>query len=251
MSARSSTASHFASNFINITAGEAEDEFYGIPLSNDLSVAPPLELIGVAFLVISLLAKPYIAALNRRDMSITFWIAVASMTYLLRQWTILPMFTSIIYTRTTYPYLVVIPHCIVANAVYRAERVGRIQKSKENDLHYMSSFGLGFFCYGFGGSIVSDVLMGLPATALGHNRIIPCHILGWFLVWYSPFDIVYTMYSNKQSFFYHFLTVWEAVDTVTTPMGRVSRSARELNNDVTAPIFAGILAGTGIIFLRD
>ena len=181
---RSSTASHFASNFFNITAGEAEDEFYGIKLSNDITVAPPHELLGVMLLILAVLVKPYIGFLNnRRDVSISFWIAASCVTYTLRQWIILPMFTSIIYTRTTYPYLVVIPHCIVANAAYRTERVAAATQIKNNkdgaavtkqhDLHYLSSFILGFFCYGFGGSIVSDVLMGLPATALGHPRIIP------------------------------------------------------------------------------
>ena len=268
--ARSSTASHFASNFINITAGEAENEFYGIPLSNDITVAPPLELFGVILLVVAVVAKPYVGFLsNRKDVSISFWIAAACATYILRQWTLLPMLTSIIYTRTTYPYLVVIPHCIVANAAYRTERVAAIQNNNNNnkkttsdgtnndttttshnDLHYLSSFVLGFFCYGFGGSIVSDVLMGLPATALGHARIIPCHIVGWLLVWFTPYDILYKLYTNKNSAVYHFLTIWEAIDTVTTPMGRVSRSARELKNKVTAPIVAGLLAGTGGATLR-
>ena len=259
---RSSTASHFASNFFNITAGEAEDEFYGIKLSNDITVAPPHELLGVMLLILAVLVKPYIGFLNnRKDVSISFWIAAICVTYTLRQWTILPMFTSIIYTRTTYPYLVVIPHCIVANAAYRTERVAATQMkqiknnkdgaaTKQHDLHYLSSFILGFFCYGFGGSIVSDVLMGLPATALGHPRIIPCHVLGWVLVWFTPYDLLYKMYTNKNSGVYHFLTIWEAIDTVTTPMGRVSRSARELKNKITAPIIAGLLAGTGGATLR-
>lgn len=95
-----------------------------------------------------------------------------------------------------------------------------------------------------------DFLMGLPVTALGHARIMPCYIVGWTLVWCSPFDIVFRMINNQQTFVYLFLNACEAVDAVTTPMGRVSRSARELNNKQIAPILAGLFAGSGGAAIR-
>mmetsp|Transcript_21683 Transcript_21683/g.51203 ORF Transcript_21683/g.51203 Transcript_21683/m.51203 type:complete len:320 (+) Transcript_21683:499-1458(+) len=135
---------------------------------------------------------------------------------------------------------------------------------------YLQSLLGTFFLYGFGGSIVSDLLMGLPVTALSHPRIIPCYLVCWILCWYSPFDFVYqyicrgniimsspTSRNTKpstntaaKSLFYFLLVGVEAIDAVTTPMGRISRSARELKNKTTGPIMAGLLAGVGGAVLR-
>lgn len=241
--ARSSSASHYSKGFSSATAGIAENQLFGIQLSNDLSTAPPFELVGLAVIIFLLIIKPYIRILSRRDVSIAFWVGIISAIYFLRDVTLTPLLTTIVYTRTSYPYLVVIPHCVASAAAYRSLR-------NNDNLHYLTSFGIAFFCYGFGGSIVSDVLMGLPATALGHPRIVPSYVLGWLLVWFSPGDIVYTLLQNQQSPVRWFLVACEAVDGVTTPMGRISRSARELSNKGTAPLMAGLLAGAGGAALR-
>ena len=227
---------------MNATAGTAETYFHGIKLSNDLSTAQPFELLALFLLLTALLLKPYVSFLNRTEISTSFWCAAVAVTYALKELTIYPLLTTIIYTRTAYPYLVVIPHCIASAAAYRSLR--------KNQVHYLTSFVISFFCYGFGGSIVSDVLMGLPVTALGHPRIVPSYVLGWVLVWFSPFDWVYSLVGNKSSFFRWFLISCEAVDSVTTPMGRISRSARELRNKTTAPLMAGLFAGSGGAVLR-
>jgi hypothetical protein len=257
-----STFAHFSQGFGSATAGTAEHDFYGIPLSNNLATALPSELMALGILLAAILLKPLFLrrkVQERRDyFNMAFWTMILTVTWTFRQLTLVPLLTSIIYTRTSYPYLVVLPHCIVSAAVYRSEREQRSNKTRTTTVtttptppfHWLSSFGLAFLCFGFGGSIVSDVLMGLPVTALGHNRILPCYILGWLLVWYSPFDIVFQWYSDKTSFVYFVLTAFEAVDAVTTPMGRISRGARELKNWTTAPILGGVLAGTGGAAIR-
>jgi hypothetical protein len=58
------------------------------------------------------------------------------------------------------------------------------------------------------------------------------------------------MINDQTTFVYYFLSACEAVDAVTTPMGRVSRSARELNNKQVAPIMAGLFAGAGGAVIR-
>jgi len=168
--AESSTAAHFAEGYEDAFAGTAEDEFYGIPLSNDLSVASFGDKFGLFLLLLAIIyVKPRIDVLNRRpELSRAFWIAVLAASYSLRELTWIPLLTTVVYTRTTYPYLVVLPHCIAAAASYRTERA---QRPGSGALHWLPSFAFGFFCYGFGGSIVSDLLMGLPITALGHARI--------------------------------------------------------------------------------
>lgn len=238
--ARGSSASHLSQGFAKASAGEAESDFYGIPLSNDLSHAAPMELAGLALLLVAIIMKPHIGFLKKPQMSASFWVAALTIAFSVKELILVPLLTTIIYTRTSYPYLVVVPHCIVAAATYRKERSN--QKVKQ---HWLPSFGLAFLCYGFGGSIVSDILMGLPVTALGHPRIVPCYVLGWVLVWYSPFDILYQTYSDPTSFLHYFLNACEAVDSVTTPMGRVARGARELQNKLTAPILGGFFAGIG------
>ena len=93
---------------------------------------------------------------------------------------------------------------------------------------------LAFFLYGFGGSIVSDLFMGLPVTALSHARIVPCYLIGWSLVWLFPYDFMFKSYIDSSSSLHYFFQACEAIDSVTTPMGRISRSARELPNNKTA-----------------
>lgn len=239
---RSSTSSHYSKDYGNITAGVAAADFYGIPLWNDLSEAPTELLIYLILLIILILLKPQLKPLSSPGASLSFWILVLAIAYGIREVALYPLLSTVIFTRTSYPYLVVLPHCIMAAAAYRKERSA--------DCHYMTSFWLGFFCYGFGGSILSDFLMGLPVTAIGHVRIIPCYMVGWFLVWCSPFDIVFRLINEQNTFVYYFLNACEAVDAVTTPMGRVSRSARELNNKHIAPILAGLFAGAGGAAIR-
>jgi hypothetical protein len=77
-------------------------------------------------------------------------------------------------TRTSYPYLVVIPHCFVSSAVYRQERERREPALRSTNFLPLPTLALGFFCYGFGGTVSSDLLMGLPVTAFVHSRIFPC-----------------------------------------------------------------------------
>jgi hypothetical protein len=241
-SERSSTASHLSEDYATAGVGEAADEFYGIPLSTDFSELTPYAIAGLALLLLLLLLKPHIKVLRNPIASSVFWILVLYGAFEIKEIALYPLVSTIILTRTSYPYLVVIPHCIAAVAAYRKER--------SSSVHYLPAFGLGFMCYGFGGSIVSDVLMGLPVTALGHARILPCYLLSWILVWFSPFDIVYKLSTDKRSFFYYFLNACEAVDAVTTPMGRVSRGARELKNKSLPPIMAGLLAGAAGSVIR-
>ena len=243
---RSSSSSHFSNNFETASVGQAEDTFYGITLSNDVlnnvnnndsSYYYDWSTIGMFLIIGLIIFQPKIFQ-QRTDLSISFWILIISIAISIPQTTIIPLLSTIIYTRTAYPYLVVIPHCIVSVTIYRSRH--------GNNVPYLQSLILSFFLYGFGGSIVSDLLMGLPATALSHPRIVPCYIFSWLLVWFSPFDYVYTTLNNdSKSALNIFLKACEAVDAVTTPMGRVSRSARELRNKTTAPVVAGLLAGVG------
>jgi drug/metabolite transporter (DMT)-like permease len=224
------------SHFSTVSAGRAEHTFYGIPLSSNVLEAPSLEILVLIIVVISIIVQPKRFRKSRR-MCLTFWIAIVAMTLATPQTTLAPLLTTIIYTRTAYPYLVVMPHCIVSVATYR-------EKHGDN-VPYLQSLVLSFFLYGFGGSIVSDILMGLPVTALSHPRILPCYVVAWYLVWLCPWDFVYQSFNNPRSALGFVLKGLEAVDAVTTPMGRVSRSARELRNKTTAPIVAGLLAGVG------
>ena len=230
---RSSTASHFSRNYETANAGVAADEFYGIPLWNDFREVPVEDLLPLALLMMILLLKPRISLLSDPDWSFIFWVIMFAGAYQIKEWTFYPFISTIIFTRTSYPYLIVLPHCIMAAAAYRKERAA-VSDKNDRRLHYLPSFGWGFFCYGFGGSIVSDILMGLPATAVGHARIVPCWIIGWVLVWFSPGDFVYTTINDKSSFFHYFFSACEAIDAVTTPMGRISRAARELTNKTMA-----------------
>ena len=219
---------------------DSEPLVLGMPLNNDISDAPTWQLVGLVGLLMVLLTKPKFTS---TAMAASFWGITLGISYsFLAEVTWTPLLATIVATRTRYPYLVVISHCIAANISYRTANGDKADRFR--------ALLMGFFLYGFGGSIVSDVLLGLPATALAHPRIVPSHILGWLLVWYSPWDWVYQTYTRPDSFFHYFIVASEAVDAITTPMGRISRGGRELNNKGTAPIMGGLFAGIGGAIVR-
>lgn len=198
--------------------------------------APTWQLVILSIFVLIVIFQP-IALYKTKSRSRSFWIVVLAIAATAPEISSVPILSTIISTRTSYPYIIVIPHSFIAAATYRFKH--------GDNTHYLESFFGAFFLYGFGGSIVSDLLMGLPVTALSHARIVPCYLVGWSLVWFSPFDISYQKNENSSSAFHYFLKACEAIDSVTTPMGRISRSAREMKNKVSAPIVAGLFAGFG------
>ncbi|CAB9523614.1 expressed unknown protein [Seminavis robusta] len=234
----SSTAAHYTANYETITAGVEADKFYGIPLKLDITDAPEETLMYLGLLLLWVLVfQPRLKFLQGPLMGTAFWMAIVTAAWAIKEVTVYPIVSAVIFTRTQYPWPLVVCHCITANAAYRKER--------GPTCNYLESFILGFFCYGFGGTIVSDVLMGLPITAFGHSRIVPVWIVGWILIWFCPFDAVYKICEKKNSSLYYFISAMVAIDAVTTPFGRVSRSARELKNKLTAPIMAGLMSGIG------
>jgi len=268
---RSSTASHYSVNYETITAGTADDSFYGIPLDvvvdeyQHYFISQNLLQLGmVLILVVVLLMKPHLSLWKDPDYSFFFGVFILVVTaWQMKELTYYPIIATIIRTRTTYPYLVVVPHCLMAAAAHRRDKQQQLVSSLSSTtttttttialprIHYLSSIGMGFLCYGFGGSILSDLLMGLPITALGHARIVPCWIVSWLIIWFSPYDYMYnTLTNDKSSIIYYVCSTMEAIDAITTPMGRISRSARELRNQSTAPILAGLLAGIGGAIIR-
>ncbi len=230
--AESRTATLFGTDYRSILDGTRVDNIWD---------APPHQLLSLCIIALIAVFQP-IALTKTRSRSLAFWVAILAIAAIFPEITSIPILSTIVSTRTSYPYIIVIPHSFSAAASYR---------SKHGDnVHFMKSLFLAFFLYGFGGSIVSDLLMGLPVTALSHVRIIPCYIIGWSLVWLFPFDIFFRRYSNSSSVLHYFLQACEAIDAVTTPMGRISRSARELQNKTSAPIVAGLFAGIGGAGLR-
>jgi hypothetical protein len=207
MSGRSATATYHGADYESVLTGKAVDSIWD---------APTWQLMSLCAIALIVLFEPTVLH-KTRSRSLSFWVAILAVAAATPETTSIPILSTIISTRTAYPYIIVIPHSFIAAATYR---------SKHGDnVHYLESFSLAFFLYGFGGSILSDLLMGLHVTALSHVRIIPCYIIGWSLVWLSPFDFLYQKYINSSSALHYFLQACEAIDSVTTPMGRISRSA--------------------------
>jgi TRIC channel len=251
---RQSIPAHILKDRETRTAGGPEDDFLGIPLTTQSRFweAPTWQVAGCFIIVLAIILQSTDRVPRSSRFTGSFWAAILAVLVATPETTLFPLLSTIVYTRTVYPYVVVIPHCIVAVASYRSRHEDDGNNTNiGGTFHYLNSLILSFFLYGFGGSIVSDLLMGLPVTALSHPRIIPCHVLGWWLVLYCPFDFVYKSFNSSNSSLRYILKACEAVDAVTTPMGRISRSARELRNQGTAPIVAGLLAGVGGASIRQ
>lgn len=230
--AESTTTTHDGVDYRSILEGTRVENIWD---------APKHQLLGLCTIALIAIFQPS-SMTKTRSRSIALWVAILAVAASMPEITSIPILSTIVSTGTSYPYMIVIPHSFIAAASYRSKH--------GDDVHFIKSLFLAFFLYGFGGSIVSDLLMGLPVTAFSHVRIIPCYIVGWSLVWLFPFDIFYQQYNNSSSVLCYFLQACEAIDAVTTPMGRISRSARELQNKTSAPIVAGLFAGIGGAGLR-
>eukprot|EP00980_Cylindrotheca_fusiformis_P018640 scaffold6200_cov118-Cylindrotheca_fusiformis.AAC.2 len=268
---RSSSASHFSKNYREafIVNDGSVWKFHGIPVMNDITGADITDLVGLSILILVLMFKKRLFPKVNKENPISIWIAALCVSIPLYQVIWVPFLATALMTRVSYQHLICISHCIVACCCYRSEVEQRSISHKKQLLSdsgdesstattgttptrsFPSTFGLSFVTWGFGGSLLSDVLMGLPITAVAHTRIVPSFILGYFVVWYSPYDCVYrTFNDDKSSLLFTFLNLIEAIDGVTTPMGRVSRSARELQNKMSAPLTAGMLVGVGGAIIR-
>ena len=130
-------------------------------------------------------------------------------------------------TRVSYPYSVAAPHAVWACCKYRRERELRgADGARAGACHWLASLCWGYVCYGFGGTLVADVLLGVPTNLVTHPRIAPTYVAAWLLVWFAPADCVYRAWATPRGLARGALLVGEAVDSVTTPMGRVSRAAQ-------------------------
>lgn len=246
----------------------AEHEVYQVIVDHDFRQAAWWEWTTLAVLLY--VASRWILGSSQQPSvwtRIVAWTAVALVSiYALPGLTALPYLSTVVKTRTAYPWMIVLPHCIVAHSTYRYNHCSTATPEQPPP-DRLQALVLSFSLYGFGGSVLADLAMGLPVTALAHVRIVPSHVIAWLLVWYSPADVVYrTYHMDKKIMDEHdenntpasslplrdvrqilrcFLLMAEAIDAVMTPLGRMARAARELHQHGLTPLVAGILAGSG------
>jgi hypothetical protein len=156
---RSSSSAHSSKGVPTTGTVRNEDNFFGITLTIPTSFleAPLWQISGCLVIILAIFLQSTGVSAPRRSFVLVFWTAIlAVVTIATQEATLVPLLSPIIYTRTSYPYFVV--------SSYRSRHERDV--NPETALHHLQSLLLSFFLYGFGGSILSDLLMGLPVTAL-------------------------------------------------------------------------------------
>ena len=129
---------------------------------------------------------------------------------------------AVLNTRTRYPWFVVVSHSLYSACKFRSER-------RAADPAYapgggVASMAVAFVCYGFGGTILTDALTGHVVAVPIHPRCFPVFMACWYLVWYTPFDLVYRFaWEQKRGPLRLLMVLGEAIDSAMTPLGRITK----------------------------
>jgi len=107
-----------------------------------------------------------------------------------------------------------------------------------------------YFCHGYGGSSLRDILLGQPISANSSDDVVPHYLLfGYLLVNYSPGDYVYKALQKPHHPLRLCVQFGEAVDDNTTITGAFEKGARLHPNSHAAPYVSALAAvlGGGIV----
>lgn len=104
----------------------------------------------------------------------------------------------------------------------------------------------GYFCYGYGGTIVRDALLGRPISILVHKTIL-AHFLtyGVFLVHYSPYDLIFRALNTPLHPLRLVTIAGDAVDSTTTILSSFELALGLFPTVSLAPWVASISAMVG------
>jgi hypothetical protein len=141
-----------------------------------------------------------------------------------------------------YPSSIQIPHALAASWSFRKSYTVKDWKMVPM---WHKLIG-GFFCNGYGGTVLSAALFGKSINILSHETILYYFLsFGLLLVNYSPNDVIYKSLETKLHPL-RILTVFgDAVDSTTTILG-VYEMAKQLHPTVSlAPWVAGISTMVG------
>jgi len=150
-------------------------------------------------------------------------------------------------THPGYPASIQIPHAMAAMFSFRNSFSPGDYTSRVTAWHKLVG---AYFCHGYGGSSLRDILLGLPISALSNPTVVQYYLVfGFWLINFSPGDFVYRWLKTPFHPLRLMMVFGEAVDDSTTITGAFEKGAR-LQPDVPAAPYVAALAavlGGGIV----
>jgi hypothetical protein len=141
-----------------------------------------------------------------------------------------------------YPSSIQIPHALAAAYQFRTSFTPQ-EFSRVTFWHKIIG---GYFCNGYGGTILRDALLGRSISILSHATILPHFIAyGVLLVNYSPHDIIFEALSTPLHPLRLLSIAGDAVDSTTTILGSYELAVQLYPSLTMAPWVAGFSTMVG------
>lgn len=150
-------------------------------------------------------------------------------------------------THPGYPASIQIPHAMAAMFSFRKSFSPGDYAGRVTAWHKLVG---AYFCHGYGGSSLRDILLGLPISALSNPTVVQFYLVfGFWLVNFSPGDFVYRWLNTPLHPLRLMMVFGEAVDDSTTITGAFEKGARLQPDVPAAPYVAAMAAilGGGIV----
>lgn len=144
-------------------------------------------------------------------------------------------------THPGYPGTIQLPHAIYATAMFRSSFPAEMW---DNVPIWHRLIGA-FFCHGYGGSTLRDLLLGCAPSLTNHPTVPSYFLAGSLLTYFSPCDIIYRMYEQPRHPFRLLIRFIETVDMTTTTLGAFEKAVNLKPDSPLAPYAVAIMTGMG------
>jgi len=138
-----------------------------------------------------------------------------------------------------YPMYIQLPHAMWAAKAFRD------MHEPGDEVSWLQPIIGGYFCHGYGGTAVRDLMMGMAPAFVMHVDVPKYWAIGYLLVYHSPLDCIYDMMSTR----YHPLRILtrlgEAVDVAVTLPGAYEKGVTNFPNAMMAGPAAAMLSVYG------
>lgn len=141
----------------------------------------------------------------------------------------------------SYPPSIQLPHAIWAASEFR-------QSFSAVDWHATTIFHkllAGFFCHGYGGSTLRDIILSVPPSVSSHVDVPFWWLVGACLAYFSPGDVVYRAISCRGHPARLACLAGEAVDLGTTVCGAFEKGRRLQPSAPAAPFVSALASALG------
>lgn len=125
-------------------------------------------------------------------------------------------------THPGYPWTIQFPHAIAATGSFRRS----FSAEDWAELPIWHKLIGAYFCHGYGASVLRDALVGSAPSLIAHPTVPSFYLLGWFLTYFSPKDVVYRITQQPRNPLRLIMIFGETVDATTTILGSFEKAKR-------------------------